>query len=137
MRRAFLTMALAAGLAFVATAQPSAAQVPFQPQANPYVRPAVSPYLNLARSGNPAINLYGLVKPQIDTNRQIQSLQTQQQQQGLMPQLGVGGDEDSTIANYASTGHPAGFFNYSHYYGPAGGFGRPATPPLAPTLRRY
>jgi hypothetical protein len=36
--------------------------------------PAVSPYLNLQRGGNPAINYYGLVRPQVAAARAFESL---------------------------------------------------------------
>ena len=87
-KRKMLGMALAVGLGLVATADSATAQVP-QPQTGAGTRPAVSPYLNLNRPGNPAVNLYGLVKPQQDTTRQLQTLQQQQQQQILLPQLWV------------------------------------------------
>jgi hypothetical protein len=38
------------------------------------VRPPVSPYLNLLNTGDPAINYYGLVRPQFAYNRAIQNL---------------------------------------------------------------
>jgi hypothetical protein len=76
--------------------------------------------LNLLRGGSdPAINYYGLVRPQIDFYNGIQGLQQQvsnldyaaaAQAQGLPGGLGP-------------TGHPAMFFNYSHYY-PGLGVGR-------------
>ena len=37
-------------------------------------RPTLSPYLNLANSGDPAVNYYGLVRPQIAYNRAIQNI---------------------------------------------------------------
>jgi hypothetical protein len=37
-------------------------------------RPSLSPYLNLNRGGNPAINYYGLVRPQIAAERAFQVL---------------------------------------------------------------
>ena len=71
--------------------------------------PAVSPYLNLVRPGtSPAINYYGLVRPQADFLNSVQALQAQfgyaQQAAGL--QAGEAG----------TTGHPAFFLNYSAYF---------------------
>jgi hypothetical protein len=40
----------------------------------PGVRPPVSPYLNLLNQGDPAINYYGLVRPQFAYNRALQNL---------------------------------------------------------------
>src|SRR5215203_848978 len=39
-------------------------------------RPGLSPYLNLNRGGNPAINYYGLVRPQIAAERAFQAIGT-------------------------------------------------------------
>src|SRR5215203_6920838 len=39
-------------------------------------RPGLSPYLNLGRGGNPAINYYGLVRPQIAAERAFQAIGT-------------------------------------------------------------
>jgi hypothetical protein len=38
-------------------------------------RPTVSPYLNIARGGDPAINYYGLVRPQIAFGRAFQNVE--------------------------------------------------------------
>lgn len=50
-------------------------------------RPVFSPYLNLARPGSsPAVNYFGLVRPQLATQNSLQSLQRQvmtEQQQRL------------------------------------------------------
>jgi len=115
--------------------------------------PTVSPYLNLDRGGNPAVNFYGLVRPQIDANRAFQQLDPALF--GGDPRLGYGGGlavgpdgnpipgATNYLPNQAfglNTGHPATFFYYSHYYqfpaGQRGGagsgaganssFGRPA-----------
>ena len=106
----------------------------YQPQTNPFGQPAFSPYLNLNRPGNPAVNLYGLVRPQQDVNRQLQGLQLQQQ--GVMAQLGVGGEDEVATASYAITGHSTVFFNTSHYFGQAGGNIRPTMPPPTTFTRR-
>jgi hypothetical protein len=134
MKRKLLGMALATSLGILATADRAKAQVP---QTNPSGQPAFSPYLNLTRPGNPAVNLFGLVRPQMDTNRQLQGLQQQQlQQQGLIAQLGVGGEDEVTTPIYAITGHNTTFFNYSHFFGQAGGNIRPSMPPATPVIRR-
>ena len=52
-------------LLFVLSGQAARAQVGRAP-VTPFSRPAVSPYLNLTRAGaNPAVNYFGLVKPQL------------------------------------------------------------------------
>lgn len=92
--------------------------------------PTISPYLNLDRGGNPAVNFYGLVRPQIDANRAFQQLDPALF--GGDPRLGFGaggaavGPDGNPIpgaTNYLpnqafglNTGHQATFFYYSHYY---------------------
>ena len=82
------------------------------PQVNP--NPAFSPYLNLNRGNNPAINYFGVVRPQFENQQAIQQLQQQfQGTQGMMP--GQGGPV--ATEDIGPTGHRmGGFFNYSHYY---------------------
>jgi hypothetical protein len=117
-------LALALGLSGEATV----ARAQFVPQQVGPQQPALSPYLNLARPGNAGINYGGLVQPQINAAKQMQNLQ--QQQLGLFAQLGaaegdlIGGPTGVTI-----TGHPTMFFNYSHYFGQAGGNYGPMMPP--------
>jgi hypothetical protein len=125
MRRMLLACIAATGW-ILAHHEVARAQVnlPGMPQ-NPYVRPPVSPYLNLNRDGVPAINYFGLVRPQMQTAQQLQTLQMQQAQ---MAQLGFAGDETTGATGLAMTGHNAQFFNYSHYYGAPGGGVRPAQP---------
>jgi len=71
--------------------------------------PPYSPYLNLVRPGvNPALNYYGLVRPQQDFARSMQSIQGQ-----LL-------NTQQAIADSASgdltTGHPTYFMNYGAYF---------------------
>jgi hypothetical protein len=131
MMRFVLSVAMAGGLGLAAAADKATAQaLNTGPNTNPYLQPAVSPYVNMNRPGNQATNYYGLVKPQLNTTKQLQSLQTQLQQQQLMPQLGVANaDDDVVMANYAVTGHPTAFSNVSHYFGQPGGLVRPVQPP--------
>src|SRR5262245_24622450 len=44
---------------------------------SPGYRPPVSPYLNLTRPGNQAINYYGLVRPQVEGAQALQQLEGQ------------------------------------------------------------
>ena len=63
--------------------------------------PGYSPYLNLARQGNPGVNYYGLVRPQVEFRNSVQQLQrTTTTLQAGVSQLS-GGD--------LTTGHPASF----------------------------
>jgi hypothetical protein len=123
MMRILLAAALATawGLAVgPAGAQPA---VP-RPQTNPYMPPAFSPFLNLRGGGNPAINYFGIVQPQLEFQQQLRALQLQQ------GALGAAMD-DPTGAALAQTGHPSQFGNYGHYFGPPGGNVRPLTLPPA------
>ena len=82
MKRCLLAAAVA--LAWVAAAVGPRAEAQFtyqRPQTNPYGGNPVSPYLNLTRGGNPAINYYGLVRPELDSLQMMQTLG----QQGYAP----------------------------------------------------
>lgn len=84
---------------------------------NPYSRPTISPYLNLTRPGaNPALNYYGLVKPQMETTQALQHFQ-----QELMPLTsGLGQAAEQTGIRQQSllptTGHQTTFYNYGNYF---------------------
>ena len=100
-------MRLLPGLAVVVfglSASAADAQSPFGAPQPPY-----SPYLNLVRPGvNPALNYYGLVRPQQDFARSMHSIQGQllNQQQAIADQ--ASGD--------LATGHPTYFMNYGGYF---------------------
>src|SRR5438552_2564582 len=68
------------GFAFLASvvlsvfaAGPARAQGP-PPRPMPTQSPTVSPYLNLARPGAPALNYYNLVRPQTEFRNDVQRL---------------------------------------------------------------
>lgn len=102
-----------------------------QPQAPVMNRsPGFSPYLNLLRGGNPAINYYGLVRPQIAFAQQATQLQQQvnQNYQSLQTLQSIGPSNlaaQQPLLPY--TGHPVvfnslgGFFNNLPVGGGAGG----------------
>src|SRR5437879_5398268 len=79
---------------------------------NPAKRPAVSPYNNLIRAGtDPAINYYGLVRPEIAFRNAIQQLD--QEQANLYQQ------QQQDLATYNAlppTGQGAGFMTQSKYF---------------------
>jgi hypothetical protein len=80
-------------------------------------RPPLSPYLNLLRPGtNPAINYYGLVRPQIETGQNLQQLQRQLQvlDTTMLTQGMTTGAP--TAGSLLTTGHPVVFQNYGTYY---------------------
>jgi hypothetical protein len=98
-----------------------------QPQTyNPYARPTISPYLNLVRPGaNPALNYYGLVRPQIQTSRALQAFQ-----QELLPVAGglaPAVEQAGVASNLPTTGHKTSFYNYSTYFPTVTGSGAGGT----------
>src|SRR5262245_6943216 len=103
---------------------PMSAQVGYLP----YRRPTVSPYINLVRPGtDPAVQYYGIVRPEVTFRNSIQQLQLQQgvlttQQQDL-----------TTAAGLAPTGHPTGFQTQAKYFMRKGILGAPTTAPTGPT----
>jgi len=80
----------------------------YRPAYQPAV-PAVSPFLNLANGGNPAVNYYTIVQPQIDFRNQLQQLQGQ-----------VAITQDAAAAGQmlppVTTGHAVQFLNSSPYF---------------------
>jgi hypothetical protein len=73
--------------------------------------PTVSPYLNLARPGLPAINYYGLVRPQLQTDAFIQ-------QQLALQQSGVNtGTVVDPNAPLPATGTTVRFQSQAAYFG--------------------
>lgn len=115
MVRKFPVAVVVVGLA----AGPAAAQFGAGPPRGPALPPAFSPYLNLVRGGNPAINYFGLVRPQQQLSAAVQQLQHNQANQvNPFAQAAAGGD--------VATGNPFGFQNYRSYFQnqfTAGGFG--------------
>jgi uncharacterized protein YqkB len=76
----------------------------------PYGTPAVSPYINLLRPGiNPAVNYYGSVRPQLQYNTAINSLEQQVQ----ASRVAMTAAESQAVP---STGHPIYFMNYQRYF---------------------
>src|SRR5262249_54130740 len=110
MNRSLLVLTLAGLLA------PSAlyAQAPLpytRPAASPIAPPVVSPYLNLLRRGSsPAVNYYGLVRPEFEFRSDIRQLQQQVNT--------VAADQAAAeqAAGIPYTGHPTMFNNPSHYF---------------------
>jgi hypothetical protein len=131
MRRRTLTGLLALGLlALLAPGRASAqySQQYYGPGYGSYGRsgPALSPYLNLTRGGNPAANYYLGVLPEMDyrrtraaTARDIADLELRSdvlaQQEQAKAQPGV--VEELTGGGLPPTGHAASFTTYGAYYG--------------------
>ncbi len=109
-----LTMALTLGAAN--------AQQPRAPYTQPYSPPVLNPYLNLLNRGNPAINYYGIVRPQIEQGQQLQVLQY-----GLnrtAAEVNAAETAATTPGPLAPTGHTVGFMTYTRYFNTLNARGR-------------
>ncbi|HEY1380612.1 MAG TPA: hypothetical protein VGF55_27675 [Gemmataceae bacterium] len=128
-----MTMTRAAGLAALLTLAigPAVrAQAPGQPPGSPFGGPArassptFSPYLNLLRPGNQAVNYYGLVRPQFEFRSGLDQLQ---QQYGTLSRE-VNAPNQAGPTELPATGHAVSFMNTRGYFGGLGanrGGGRP------------
>lgn len=116
--RSPLLSVLISGVLVVTAADAVRAQPP-RGGVNPAARPKFSPYLNLTRTDvDPALNYYGLVRPQVNFFNSIQQLDQQQSALGdRMTQ------EFSAPSGLPATGHTAGFLNHSKYFFNRGGVG--------------
>ena len=82
------------------------------PQATP--GPSFSPYLNMIRN-NPAVNLFGIVQPQMTTYGTLQQLQ-QDMRYGQTGQVGLGMTNQAINNNAIITGHPVMFGNTAQFF---------------------
>jgi hypothetical protein len=97
---------MATGLARAQAPRPILPQSPSALPSNP----AVSPYLNLLRSGSsPAVNYYGIVRPQQQYNAALTSLE----QQVAFNRVAITAAENAAVP---STGHPIYFLNYQRFF---------------------
>jgi hypothetical protein len=109
------TKGLLALLGLLAITAPCLAQVYPYPQVpvtpGPAAPPPVSPYINLRLGGNPAINYYGVVRPQVDARNAIQQLQTGFADTRTNLEL------EAALANVpVVTGNYATFYNHNRYF---------------------
>ncbi len=98
------------------------AQQPGMPYTQPYSAPVLNPYLNLLNRGNPAINYYGIVRPQIQQGQQLQTLQF-----GLnrtAAEVNAAETAATTPGVLAATGHTVGFMTYTRYFNTVNARGR-------------
>lgn len=116
---------LAATLLALASAHGVAlGQAPLRPGGiTPNARPAVSPYINLVRPGTaPAINYYGIVRPEIAFRNSILGLQGDVEANRQL--ITTGRDASGPGAGVLATGHSAVFLNTGGYFlNSAGGIG--------------
>jgi hypothetical protein len=107
--RRVLPLAILAGVALTVSAPTVRAQFG-QPGA--YRPPTVSPYINLLRGDQPQyLNYYGLVRPQLQFQNGIQSLQAQTSLQG-----NALSSEAALTNGLLLTGHPVYFRNTGVYF---------------------
>jgi hypothetical protein len=109
------TLASLTALLLTLAATPAWAQVPrYGVQTyQPYSHPVMSPYLNMARGGNAAINYFGLVVPQIQAQQAIQGLRQDVNYNTAleMQQLAAPG-----VVTSLTTGTPARFGSHWGYF---------------------
>jgi len=107
-----MAVVIAGGLAFLSVGQARCQVVIRQGVGAAPPGPTVSPYINLLRAGNsPAANYYGLVRPQLQTNAGLQSLQQQFLSAQGRPPGGPDLSDDMLV-----TGHAAVFMNLGGYF---------------------
>lgn len=111
------TIYLSAAIALLGIASPAPAQFTQNPPVvAPYSRPALSPYLNLLRGGDPAANYYLGVLTEYDRRFQL----TQPTLPASTPRLDSFVDDradvDVPLRQLPPTGHSAGFMIYNSYF---------------------
>jgi len=109
------------GFIVLTVAQVASAQTVFNPNpviSAPYSRPALSPYLNLLRGGDPAANYYLGVMTEYDRRfREARiGLPTEPPIPYLDPVLDDRADLDVRDRQLPPTGHTSGFMIYNAYY---------------------
>jgi hypothetical protein len=94
--------------------------------------PALSPYLNLLRGGDPAANYYLGVLPELD--RRANAIQFQSSINTIQQRLGLETTPEGILSIPRETGHPSYFLTYGSYYTfgvarPGQALATPQTPP--------
>jgi hypothetical protein len=115
MRLLGISLLVLAGLVLVestASAQP----MPFIRQSpNPYYTPPLSPYLNMLRGGNPAVNYYLGVVPEF-RQRTLNAQQAQYMNQQARTGMEEEPEMTDLLPTLPSTGHGTQFMNASPYF---------------------
>jgi hypothetical protein len=109
------------GIFLLAVAQIASAQTVFNPNppiSAPYSRPALSPYLNMLRGGDPAANYYLGVMTEYDRRYRESriGLPTDTPSPYFDPLLDDRNDLDVRERTLPPTGHQAGFMIYNAYF---------------------
>jgi hypothetical protein len=82
---------------------------------DPSRKPAVSPYINILRTGSsPGINYYGIVRPEIAFRNQL--FQVEGQQTALGNQISSQQQDLARATALPPTGHPSGFMTQGKYF---------------------
>ena len=109
-----------AAVVMLGSAQAAPAQSIFNPNppiTAPYSRPALSPYLNLLRGGNPAANYYMGVLSEYDRRYQQSRIGLPTDTPPyLAPSLDYRPDAEIPERRLSPSGHPAGFLIYQGYF---------------------
>jgi len=116
MRSYLLKAGIAVAIYLHALVPAASAQIGYR-GISPTSQPAVSPYLNLRRPGNTALNYYNLVRPEIEFRDAYLGLQGQVNRQQTALQ-------DVQTELLPTTGHTVSYLNLGTYYrglGPGGG----------------
>jgi hypothetical protein len=117
------TATLSAGTVNAQPPRPGGFGPPPPPGGAYYSRPpAFSPYLNLLRGGNAAINYYGLVRPELQFRQALQNLSGDV----AMNQQMIG-NLSNQFMGVSGTGHPTQFMNLGGYFMNSGGGGMGAS----------
>jgi len=136
MNRLLIGSLAALGLLAIPAAQPAQAQNFSRPgYYNPANSPRLSPYLDIVRGGNPAINYFLGTLPEIE-RRRTQALYGSaiRDLQGQVNGLEAGED---FLTPLAGTGHVAVFNNLGGYFPPNGRQQTPGAPsPRQPARKR-
>src|SRR5438034_7893065 len=131
-RRLLLVMTASALLLGLGASDVLGQYAPFYrpgPQRGP--QPPVSPYLNLLRGRNTAVNYYLGVQPEFERRQFQQQILLGEERRQLPP------EEPATelFPKLAGTGHPAVFMNYGGYYNAGGVSGLQQPFPTYPTKK--
>jgi hypothetical protein len=114
-RQILIALTAAAAIAVMTGADAGAQYVPYyRPGTGGYAGPgpAVSPYLNLLRGRNAAVNYYLGVQSEVERRWALQHQLLGDERRALI------GEErgEELFTKLAGTGHPAAFMNYGSYY---------------------
>jgi hypothetical protein len=127
-KRLFSSSALAIAVFVAASHQEARAQnAPYSPYAQPnfggyYSRPTVSPYLNIIRGNNPAINYFTGTIPERENRVRFNQVNTDIQNLERRAGTAAPTSTDELVPSLPETGHLVQFMNMNPYYSFGPGF---------------